>query len=264
MNRLVIGLTIAVVVLSFVNGFLCYQLNDVNALNSELRSQNADIQNQLDEQQIQNSEQETQITILQNRNNALQWQISEQQNETGELEKQLSEQQNINYELQNQTNNLQLQLGKVQDQLAASQNQTSYLQTQLGEQLAALGDVTYELALERPLDVLITKFEWTGSFSPLVGLTVNYSIIVTVQNVDVTALGGLSLSARFLKKDTLTPITYSHVFSTTIGNLKAGESRDLYCGILAAVGTITPDSAVCALRLTVNDIVLDERTYNLS
>ena len=66
MNRLSVILTVAVVLLSFVSGFLFYQNNDFQGLNSELRSQNAGIQNQLNDMEIQNSELVNQIGELQN------------------------------------------------------------------------------------------------------------------------------------------------------------------------------------------------------
>jgi hypothetical protein len=45
MNRLVVVLSTAIIILSVVSGFLFYQLNTVH---NELRSQNAELQNQID------------------------------------------------------------------------------------------------------------------------------------------------------------------------------------------------------------------------
>ena len=263
MNKLFAVLTITIVVLSFVSGFLFYQINDVQGLNSELRSKSAEVQNQLDEQQEQNNELENQITELQNQNSGLQNQITEQQDENSELQEQLDEQQTRNDELQNQTNDLQLQISEIQNQLNASQNQISILQNQVSEQLDALREATYELARERPLKALISKFEWDWSFDPFGGLTVVYTANVTVSNIDVTALGGLTLNVKLLKKGTLIEPYGSSGFTTQIGILQAKESRVIPSKIFATVGTISRDSAVCSITLTAGDIVVDERIYNL-
>ena len=263
MNKLFTCLIAVIVVLSSVSGFLFYQLDDVNGLNSELRSQNVEVQNQLNELQTQNSELDNQVAELQNQNSEQQKQIDNQLEENSELRNQIGEEQAENDKLENQTTTLQVQLGEVQDQLEASQNQTILLQNQVSEQLDALRHVTYELALERPLDVLISGFKWDWSFSPMVGLSVLFPFNVTVSNIDATALGGLTLNVRLLKKGTLIEAKASSGFSVQIGNIQARETQEIPCRVLATFGTVSPDSAVCAIRLTVNGIVLDERTYNL-
>ncbi len=262
MNKLFVSLTITVVSLSLVIGFLFYQINDVQVLNSQLRSQNAEAQNQLNDLQNQNNELGGQITELQNQNNELKEQIDDQLDKNDELKNQIYEEQNRNDELENQTQYLQVQINEIQDQLNASQNQTSYLQNQISEQLESISQITYELALERPLDVLISKFDWDWSFNPYGGLTVSYPVNITVSNIDVSALGGLTINARLLKKGTLTELYASHGFSAQIGNLQAGENQQISGEILAPVG-FDPDSAVCSLKLSVKGIVLDEKTWNL-
>ncbi len=263
MNRLSVSLTVTVVLLSFVSGFLFYQNNDAQALNKELRSQNADVQNQLNDLQIQNDELENQISYLQNQNNELQDQIDDQQAENSILQNQIDEEQNRSNALENQTQYLQGQISEIQNQLNASQNQTNYLQNQISEQLESISQITYELALERPLDVLISNFDWDWSFNPYGGLTVSFPVKITVTNIDVTALGGLTINARLLKKGTLTEPYGSHGFSAQIGNLQAEESQVISGGILATVGTINPDSVVCAIKLSSRGILLDEKTWNL-
>jgi len=79
MKKLVVVLSITIVILGIVNGFLFYQLNAIQNLNSEQRSKNVEIQNQLDELQIQNDELENQIAELQTQNSEFQNQISEQE-----------------------------------------------------------------------------------------------------------------------------------------------------------------------------------------
>jgi cell division protein FtsB len=178
------------------------------------------------------------------------YQISELQNQIGKLQAQ-------NSELQDQNKALQAQVSEIQDQLDESQNQSNTRQDYLR-------DITYELALERPLRVLITKFKWVGDFNPIGGLTIGYSVKVTVQNTDVISVSGLTLTVRLLNKGTIIEVKYSRGFSTGIDQLKAGESREISGQILATLDSFSTDSAVCAVRLTVRDIVLDEGTYNLS
>ncbi|MGD2066826.1 MAG: hypothetical protein PVI43_06635 [Candidatus Bathyarchaeota archaeon] len=262
MNRLSVSLTVIVVLLTFVSGFLFYQNNYAQALNKELRSQNVDVQNQLNDLEIQNDELGNQINDLQTQNNELQEQIDDQQAENSILQNQIDEEQNRSNELENQTQSLLVQINEIQDQLDTSQNQTNYLHNQASEQLESISQITYELALERPLDVLISKFDWDWSFNPYGGLTVSYPINITVTNIDVTALGGLTINARLLKKGTLTELYASHGFSAQIGNLQAGESQQISGEILAPVG-FNPESAVCSIKLSAKSIVLDEKIWNL-
>jgi cell division protein FtsL len=170
---------------------------------------------------------------------------------------QISELQTQISELQDQNNDLQAQIYDIQGQLNESQNQIT-------EQQRSLRDITYDLALERPLRVLITKFEWVGDFNPIGGLAIGYSVKVTVQNIDVIDVSGLTLTVRLLNKGTIIEVKDSRGFSTAIDQLKAGESREISGQILATLDSFTTDSAVCAVRLSVRDIVLDEGTYNLN
>ena len=110
-------------------------------------------------------------------------------NQISDLQNQITELQAQKSELQEQNSELQAQVTEIQDQLNKSQNQSD-------EQQDSLSDSTYELGLERHLRVLITKFEWVGDFNPMVGLTISYSVKVTVQNIDVIAVSGLSLTVR--------------------------------------------------------------------
>jgi len=263
MKRLVAVLVITIVILGVISGFLAYQNVEMQNQNSELRNQNADIQNQLNDLQIQNNELENQICELQNHNNELQEQIDGQQGENSILQNQIYEEQNRSNELKNQTQYLQVQINEIQDQLNASQNQNNYLQNQVSEQLESISQVTHELALERPLNVLISNFDWNWIFSPMVGLTVSFPVKITVTNIDVAALGGLTINARLVKKGTLSEPYGSHGFSAEIGNLRASESQVISGGILATVGTINPDSVVCSIKLSSRGIVLDEKTWNL-
>jgi uncharacterized protein YlxW (UPF0749 family) len=93
MNRLIIVLSAAIIILSLVSGFLFYQLNAVQSVNSELRNQNAEAQDQLGELQTQNDELENQILEMQNQNSELQNQIDALQNQNDEFQNQIKEQE---------------------------------------------------------------------------------------------------------------------------------------------------------------------------
>ena len=64
MKKLVVVLAISTIILGIVSGLLFYQLTSIQSLNSDLGSQNIEIQNQLDDIQINNSELQNQISEL--------------------------------------------------------------------------------------------------------------------------------------------------------------------------------------------------------
>ena len=167
-------------------------------------------------------------------------------------------------ELQNQIAELQAKNSDLEGQIGEIQNQLNETQNQVSEQQTNLRDMTYELALERPLKVLITNFTWVGDFNPMVGLTISHTIKVTVRNNDDVDVSGLTLTVRLLKKGTLIEVKDSTAFPIQIDQLKMGESREVRSGILATLGSFSVDSAVCAVTLSVRGVVLDEETYNLS
>jgi hypothetical protein len=166
--------------------------------------------------------------------------------------------------LQNQIDQLQTQVSDLQDQNSTLQDQIGKLQNQNSEQQLRLSEITYALALERPLRVLITKFKWIGDFNPIGGLAIGYSVNVTVQNTDVIAVSGLTLTVRLLYKGTLIEVKDSRGFSKHIDMLNAGESREVTGEVIATLDSFSTASAACAIRLSVNDVALDEGTYNLS
>jgi uncharacterized membrane protein (DUF106 family) len=96
-------------------------------------------------------------------------------------------------ELQNQIAALQAKNRDLQGQIDEIQNQLNETQNQVSEQQVNLRDMTYELALERPLKVLITNFTWVGDFNPMVGLTISHTIKVTIRNNDDVDVSGLTL-----------------------------------------------------------------------
>jgi uncharacterized protein YoxC len=120
MNRLVAVLSTAVIILSIVYGLLFYQLNVVQSVNSELRSQNVEIRNQLDEVQTQNEELGNQITGLQRQNNEL-------ENISDELESQVGDKNSETDFLNSQVANLNNQISGLKIQVASLNGQITNL-----------------------------------------------------------------------------------------------------------------------------------------
>jgi hypothetical protein len=170
--------------------------------------------------------------------------------------------------IHNQNSNLQSQITELQTQNNDLQNQTSILQYQLGqlqlqnrEQQDRLKDFTGQLAHERHLRVEITAFSWLGGFHPIVGVTLEHPINVTIQNNDVIPVSGLTLTFHLQQKGLGTNIGTDG--GTRIERLNSGESRQFSGWVLTTIGT-NLDNAECVVTLTVGDIVLDEGTYSLS
>ena len=151
-------------------------------LNSELRSQNSEIQNQLDELQIHNSELENQINDLQNQNSELQNLISEQE----------------------------AQLSKFTNR------------------------------------VNITGFSTSG-FSPVGALLIQSKANVTIQNLGVNDVEGLTLIINCSAAENLAQ-TYS------LDVLLSGEKREISGSVYWTLG----QSVKVTVTLKLGDIVLDE------
>ena len=80
LKKLAVVLCLISVLLGLVNGCLFYQFNTIQTVNSELRSEIAELQNQTSE-----------LEAIQSLNNELQFQNSELQNQTNELQDRISE-----------------------------------------------------------------------------------------------------------------------------------------------------------------------------
>jgi len=182
MNRLVAVLSITIVMLSIVSGFLFYQLNAIQSLNSELRSQNAEIQNQLDELQIQNGELENQITELQNQNSELQNRITEQ-------ETQLSKYTNL---------------------------------------------------------VKITEVTIESGFHPYIGLTLVNRANVTIENLGVNDVEGLTLTIEHSSP------SVGETYSLDV--LRSGEKREINGDLFSVVGT----TGWVTITLKLGEVIIDE------
>jgi heme/copper-type cytochrome/quinol oxidase subunit 2 len=168
-------------------------------------------------------------------------------------------------DLQNQIGDLQAQNSELQDQNSDLQEQIGELQLQNREKQDRLADFTFELAKERHLRVEITAFQWIGGFNPIGGLWLGHPVNVTVQNDDVVPLSGLKLWVVLAHENTGAEIGTGGI---TIDRLNAGESREIYIDAMSgprtSLSTSLSSDAVCVIRLTAADVVLDEETYGLS
>ena len=154
MNKLVVVLSITIVILGIVSGFLFYQLNAIQSLNNELRNQNAEIQNQI-------SEQETQLSKYTNL-------------------------------------------------------------------------------------VKITEFTIEPGFNPYIGLTLHNSANVTIENLGVNDVEGLTLTIEHSSPSVGKP------YSLEV--LRSGEKREITGDLFSVVGT----TGWVTVTLKLGDIIVDE------
>jgi len=166
-------------------------------------------------------------------------------NQISDLHNQISYLQTQNSELQDQNSELRDQNTDLQDQLRELQNQLIELQNKI--------DVAS--------DVKIIAFEWIGGFNPIGGLTLAHPVKVTVKNMGVKDVSGLTLTVKLVYVDTQTEVGQGYV--KQIDMILAGEILEFSDSIWATLGSFSKDSAVCVVTLTLGDVVLDEWTRNL-
>ena len=161
MNKLVVVLSITIVILGIVSGFLFYQLNAIQSLNRELGSQIAELQNQNSELQNQISEQETQLSKYTN--------------------------------------------------------------------LVKITDVTIE-----------------SGFNPYIGLTLHNSVNVTIENLGVNDVEGLTLTIEHSSPSVGKP------YSLEV--LRSGEKREINGDLFSVVGT----TGWVTVTLKLGEVIIDE------
>jgi hypothetical protein len=169
MSKLIVVLAITIVILGIVSGFLFFQLNAVQDLNSEL--------------QIRNDELENQITGLEN-------QISELQNQISEQETQLGKYTNV---------------------------------------------------------VKITEVTIEPGFNPFIGVMCQNSANVTIENLGVNNVGGLSLTIEHSSWEEAAETYY-------VGILHSGEKREVRGNVFSACGY----SGQVTVTLKLGNITIDE------
>lgn len=160
----------------------------------------------------------------------------------------------------NQFSALQNQMNKLQTQNSELQDQNADLQEQIGELQDILAELQNKLDVAR--DVKITGFKWLGGFIPVVGLFLSCPIEVTVGNTGVNNVSGLNLTVRLVYVGTETEVA-GHPYVAQIDVIHAGETLKFSGDIWAGYGLFSADSAVCVIRLSLADIVLDEWTRPL-
>ncbi len=158
-------------------------------------------------------------------------------------------------ELQNRESELQDQNNELKDQSIELQDQIRVLELENLEKQDRLTDFTHELAKTRHLYVELTSFQW-GSSGPIVGLLIQHSAIISVQNNDVIPVSGLTLTLSAIHKNKGTQIGQAGV--TRIGRLNAGETYEISGSYYAIVGTDFAD-AEFHVTLSIGNRVLDEK-----
>jgi hypothetical protein len=162
--------------------------------------------------------------------------------------------------LQNQVADMQTQNNEFQRQLSELQDQVSELELENREKQDRLTDFTFELAKTRHLRVKLVGFQWSSS-SPIGGLRMDNTFIITVCNEDVIPVSGLTLTVTAVHEDRGTQIGEAGV--TRIGRLNAAETYEISGWVATEVGT-SLRGAVYVVTLRIGEKVLDEETFKLS
>lgn len=132
------------------------------------------------------------------------------------------------------------------------QNQTDELQNQLSE---------LQKLIDYAGDVKITAFNWLGGFNPVGGLTLAFPVQVTIKNMGVYDVSGLTLTVKLVYIETQTEVGQG--YTKQIGVIHAGEIQKWSGEIWAGIGSFSKDSAVCVITLSLGNLVLDEWTRSL-
>ena len=159
-------------------------------------------------------------------------------NQISDLQNQINELQSQNSELQGQNTDLQDQLRELQNQLIELQNKI---------------DIAH--------DVNITAVKWIGGFNPAIGLALVHPVKVTVKNMGINDISGLTLTVKLVYVDTYTEVGQGYVKQIDI--IHAGEILEFSGEIWAMIDSFSKDSAVVVATLTLGDIVLNEWTQHL-
>jgi hypothetical protein len=99
-----------------------------------------------------------------------------------------------------QITDLQSQLTELQTQNSELQDQNTDLQDQLRELQNQLVELQDKIGITR--DVNITAVEWIGGFNPVGGLTLTHPVKVTIENMGVNDVSGLTLTVKLLDIET--------------------------------------------------------------
>lgn len=171
-------------------------------------------------------------------------------NQFSRLQTQVSLLENQNAELQDQNQTLQIQLKELQLQHKEQQDRSS--------------DITYQLALERRLQVDILEAHFSG-WSPIGGVAVIYPANVTIINNDAVSLFGLTATFQFIDKYSGHQI--GEQGTTKIERLDVGANQVITGGIITVLDlnmSTGIDNANFKVTVSTGSVILDEWTQELT
>jgi len=158
---------------------------------------------------------------------------------------------------QTQITDAQKQTLSLQNQLAEYENSTDTLQTRVSNLEAQLRELqnpilsTYNVTI-----VYVSSTPWT----PVVGVTMGKRIYITIKNVGVSDIGGLTIDFKTHPDNSC---KISLVEPEQIGVLHVQESIVLTADAFGNVGVEFSGSSL-VVSLMLDETVLDERTVPLS
>jgi cell division protein FtsL len=147
-------------------------------------------------------------------------------------------------ELQNQIRELKAQNSELQSQNSYLQNRVNQLLEQLGENFSS------------PVKIVAVEF---NQGYPIVGVTLEHSVKVTIKNYAAVNVTGLSLDARLINRSNGNQIDTG---STNINLLQAGETLETWVSVYTNLGTSLVNAA-CVVTLKSGNTVLDEFTQSV-
>ena len=199
---------------------------------------------------------------VQNRN--LEGEIAHYESQTTDLQNQISQLQTQNNELGSQVRDYESQTADLQNQVSQCQVEVNNLQTQMNNFSSILQNRTNK--------AVITSF-YTTTWFPIVGMTYTKDFYITVCNVGINNVSGLTLNLKYEGNDTnlifFDPIpgTYQgsdHFSPEQLDILHVGESetiREFTLADLNYVGQLSSYQLVATLVL--DGLVLDEKELTI-
>jgi uncharacterized protein YlxW (UPF0749 family) len=157
-------------------------------------------------------------------------------------------------ELQNQNSNLQHQLNEVQDQNDELQGQNGELQEENDELQQQLDLLQKRINFEP--EVQITKFSSQAGWMNVVGMTIAIGIDITISNIGISDIEGLTLEVKRLRVD-----EDPYNVTKKLDVLQAKEKTEIPVGLVEGWNTYFDEfhSRTLEATLKLGDVVLDVR-----
>jgi predicted nuclease with TOPRIM domain len=163
---------------------------------------------------------------------------SELRSQTSEIQNRLDEQQSHSHELENEVCELENQVDELENQISEFQTLNSEFQNQINEQ---------EKQLSKYTDLLkIANVTLVGGFNPYIGLTLHNTAKVTIENIGLNDVEGLTLTIEHSSPSE--GVTYS------LDVLHSGEKREITGSVFSVVGV----SGWVTITLKLGDVIMDE------